>query len=261
MRTKRWFLFALLAGGILVLAGYLILRSDRTDLETAAPKRTPSSRPDYQKRPRQSVSLCGRYKAETSDDGRLYGHFRYQSVTPSALVKAPRFARGNCQGVHRDMRDDFERLLASARKAVGTDLYTISCYRSEPYQAELFCGSRSRGIPPERRVKWVAPPGYSEHHTGYVVDFGSASQSGCNFRFCFADTPAGKWLIANAAAFGFEPSYPFGGMQGVSPEPWHWRWVGHNESKGSATARQIFDEARRRFPTSAQGAINASSPR
>ncbi len=194
------------------------------------------------------VSLCGKRVAEVARDGRLLNHFRYTPVPPSALAPPSTLAGGNCQAVNRGMAADFDAMLAAARRALGPNLYAISCHRSEPYQADLFCGARSRGIPPEQRAETVAPPGFSEHHTGFAVDFGAGSVPKCNFQQCFGTTSAGRWLIANAATYGFEMSFPPGNVQGVSPEPWHWRWVGRGDSPPEAMARQIFQTARTRFP-------------
>mgnify|MGYP003353772201 CR=1 FL=1 len=47
------------------------------------------------------------------------------------------------------------------------------------------------------------------------------------------------WLKAHANRFHFELSFPQGNRQGVSYEPWHWRF------EGSAEALKIFESAQR----------------
>ncbi len=71
------------------------------------------------------------------------------------------------------------------------------------------------------RSRWVAPPGYSEHHTGLALDF-------CSQSLEFANTQEYQWLLDNAANFGFIQSYPeFNTTQkGCSYEPWHWLYIG-----------------------------------
>jgi zinc D-Ala-D-Ala carboxypeptidase len=203
-----------------------------------------------------TVSLCGKRVAEVGDDGRLLNHFRYTPVAPDALTAPTVLAGGgNCRAIHRDMAGDFNGLLSAARRAIGPGLYAVSCHRTENYQAELFCGAKSRGIPAEQRAEYVAPPGFSEHHTGYSVDFGSTIVPRCNFQQCFATTNVGRWLAANAPAFGFEMSFPAGNSQGVSAEPWHWRWVGRGVNNAERKARTTFDAARTRFPAAQSGRL------
>ncbi|WP_333962576.1 D-alanyl-D-alanine carboxypeptidase family protein [Sphingomonas aurantiaca] len=93
-------------------------------------------------------------------------------------------------------------------------------------------------------------PGYSEHSTGYALDFAVRPANGCpDAEACMAATPAARWLRANAPRFGFEQSFPGGNKQNVKWEPWHWRWVGATESAlGAAKARFVFARARRQYP-------------
>ena len=42
----------------------------------------------------------------------------------------------------------------------------------------------------------------------------------------FQNRPAYAWLVEHAADFGFENSFPKDNVQGISFEPWHWRYVG-----------------------------------
>ena len=70
-----------------------------------------------------------------------------------------------------------------------------------------------------------APPGFSEHHTGYALDI-------CDDTLVldesFASTEAYRWLQDNARAFNFEMSFPESGQ--VAFEPWHWRFEGETEA-------------------------------
>lgn len=88
----------------------------------------------------------------------------------------------------------------------------------------------------------AAPPGYSEHHTGYPFDIGDASPidfrndgdflTDKNGEFVI-DKKTGKripvsahskWLEKNAKIFGFEMSYPPDNNLGVLQEGWHYRF-------------------------------------
>jgi D-alanyl-D-alanine carboxypeptidase len=68
---------------------------------------------------------------------------------------------------------------------------------------------------------------------------------------CIARTGPGRWLLDNAPEYGFELSFPIGNAQGVTWEPWHWRWVGTSVADPAAmTARTLFARARRQFAAS-----------
>jgi D-alanyl-D-alanine carboxypeptidase len=194
---------------------------------------------------------------ETSMDGRLFGHIPYTQADPATLVDAPRgFAVDHECKLQPAVIPDLTRLIAAAHDAhLGAELRGISCFRSIDYQQRVFCDAHGRGgtcTDPEERAISSAPPGHSEHATGYALDFATRPEGKCpDVENCFADTPVGQWLLVNASRYGFELSFPNGNAQGVTWEPWHWRWVGTSNSEpGALTARALFDEARTRFPAS-----------
>ncbi|WP_052134695.1 M15 family metallopeptidase [Sphingomonas sp. 37zxx] len=204
---------------------------------------------------RAPVSLCGRGSVAPTPDGRLLNHFPYPGVSESVLLPAPPpLSDGGACRVHPAMLGDLNRLIAAsnADPAVAGKLRSVSCHRGVALQAQTFCAGilsgRSMGF---RDRAWAsAPPGFSEHATGYVIDFGTTDRGGCpDADACFAATPVGKWLIANAARYGFEMSFPAGNQQQMKWEPWHWRWVGTSATApGAASARAIFSQARKAFP-------------
>jgi LAS superfamily LD-carboxypeptidase LdcB len=109
------------------------------------------------------------------------------------------------------------KLIAAARnsgiKAPYLDL--ISGFRSIAHQKRLWeVAKKKYGSETEAR-KWVAPPGKSVHQTGRAIDvalgFGISSKNIQEMR----KTQAYRWLVQNAAAFGF---YPY------DREPWHWEY-------------------------------------
>lgn len=190
-------------------------------------------------------------------DGRMLGHLPYAEVSRADLVAAPpMFAIGQTCLIHRDAAPDLARMLAAAATApdVGRSLRGVSCFRTVAQQRAVFC----RGAPPgkcgdpARRARFVGPPGYSEHATGYAIDFGIRPSPRCaDVDACLATTPAGRWLLTHAAEYGFELSFPAGNAQGVTWEPWHWRWIGGNvAAPGAARARLIFARARASYPAS-----------
>ena len=184
-----------------------------------------------------AARLCASHGADPGGAATLFGHFAQAQTATSNLSAAPAgFGGGNCSQIHRDAAGPLAALYAAARHeapAVGQAMYGLSCFRSIPRQADLYCRAdriATRGYAGQAR--WVAPPGFSEHATGYSLDFGNRDGN-CNLEPCFAGTAVGRWLAANAGRFGFRLSFPQGNAQGVSYEPWHYRYVGGNDATTS----------------------------
>jgi D-alanyl-D-alanine carboxypeptidase len=74
----------------------------------------------------------------------------------------------------------------------------------------------------EEILRYVAAPGFSEHHTGRALDVGSPEHSDLDEEF--GDTVAFSWLQENGARFGFRLTYPRSNRHGIAYEPWHWCW-------------------------------------
>jgi D-alanyl-D-alanine carboxypeptidase len=110
--------------------------------------------------------------------------------------------------------------MAAAAQADGITLLVSSTYRSYDYQAEVYARTvRQDGQEEADRIS--AHPGYSQHQTGLAMDLGSIDDT-------FAQTPAGHWMLANAARFGWSLSFPPGyeAITGYVWESWHYRYVG-----------------------------------
>ena len=108
----------------------------------------------------------------------------------------------------------FVKMAAAAEKD-GLLLIVDSGYRSASYQTEIIKRRLADGEEPETILSFVAPPGYSEHETGRAVDLVPSDAS-------FAETPAYRWMKANAAGFGFYESYPESTADSIPWEPSHW---------------------------------------
>ena len=116
-------------------------------------------------------------------------------------------------------------------KAEGVQLGIASAFRTVEDQNRLFFEVKAeRGQSSKTRAEVSAPPGYSEHHTGYAVDFIDESKPGTHTEESFETTPAFKWLKQNAPAYSFEMSFPKDPNSPVGYEPWHWRYVGDQKS-------------------------------
>ncbi len=126
--------------------------------------------------------------------------------------------------------EQFEAMRQAASRA-GHTLMPLSGFRTLEEQEYLFFDIKAeRAQNAETRAEVSAPPGYSEHHTGYAIDIGDATQPGTHLQEEFGDTEAFDWLEENATRFGFELSFLPNNPQGVVFEPWHWRFVGDRES-------------------------------
>lgn len=198
------------------------------------------------------AQVCGGASATVASDGRALGHLPYGDVAPGDLVTAPPGVAilGTCR-LRPEAMAALQRLLAAAAgdPKVEGQLYALSCHRSIESQEATFCKPRAEATDGDRSIS-VAPPGHSEHGTGYALDFTVRPADGCrDAEACMAARPAFRWLRENAPRFGFELSFPPGNAQHVKWEPWHWRWVGTSAHEpGAARARFIFARARREFP-------------
>ena len=143
------------------------------------------------------------------------------------------------QALHADAA---AALLAMQRAASadGVQLELLSAFRAADLQKVLFFDIKSeRNQSALERAEVSAPPGFSEHSTGYAVDLGDAYAPQSHLSVSFERTEAFAWLQANAARHHFILSFPPGNAQGVSYEPWHWRF------EGTAAALQLFEPAQR----------------
>jgi D-alanyl-D-alanine carboxypeptidase len=157
----------------------------------------------------------------------LLGHFAYEEA-PASELRA--IAADGSIKLRAPAAQQFQAMVAAA-KSEGVSIVTISGFRSVADQQHLFFDIKAqRGQVATKRAEVSAPPGYSEHHTGYAVDLGDGNVPATNLSPNFENTAAFKWLQKNAPRFSFELSFPRGNSQGVNYEPWHWRFVGDRPS-------------------------------
>ena len=172
--------------------------------------------------------------AHLSRDGRLLGHFPYPEADSRQMVAvAPGLL------LRPDAAKNFLEMQRSA-SSEGVELIPLSAFRSISLQNQLFFDVKAnRNQTSLERAKVSAPPGFSEHSTGYAIDVGDLSQPQTNLSPNFVQTRAYQWLKNNAARFQFVLSFPEDNPQSVSFEPWHWRFEGSTESL------QLFEPAQR----------------
>ena len=174
------------------------------------------------------------FQAEINRDHRTLGHLPYAEIPKEKLV----LIEPNIQ-VHIDMRDSLLEMRDEAKKN-GIYLVFLSGYRSINLQNEIFYSLKSfRNQEAAERARGSAPPGYSEHSTGFAIDIGDATQRETDFETEFENTGAFKWLIKNAAKFHFNLSFTKDNKF-IDYEPWHWRY------EGSIEALKVFESSNRK---------------
>jgi D-alanyl-D-alanine carboxypeptidase len=148
-------------------------------------------------------------------------------TTPNIPLRVP----GNESMKIRSVTTAVLEELVSGAKQAGLSLMLSSGYRSYSYQVGLYNGyvaSQGQAVADTQSAR----PGYSEHQTGLAIDVEPASKH-CEVEACFADTPEGQWLAANAYKYGFIIRYPKDktNITGYTYEPWHIRFVGKDLSQ------------------------------
>ena len=173
------------------------------------------------------------FQVEANNDNRVLGHLPYNDINKEKLV----LIEPNIE-VHIDMRDSLLKMREEAKKD-GIYLVFLSGYRSINLQKDIFYTLKSiRNQEAAERARVSAPPGYSEHSTGFAIDIGDATQRETDFETHFENTKAFRWLIKNAAKFHFKLSFNRDNKY-IDYEPWHWRY------EGSIDALKIFERSNR----------------
>ena len=168
-----------------------------------------------------------------NQDHRILGHLPYEEISKEKLV----LIEPNIE-VHIDMRDSLLNMREEAKKD-GIYLVFLSGYRSIDLQNDIFYSVKSiRNQEASERARVSAPPGYSEHSTGFAIDIGDATQRETDFETEFENTDAFRWLIKNAAKFHFKLSFNKNNKY-IDYEPWHWRY------EGSIEALKVFETSNR----------------
>ena len=174
-------------------------------------------------------------KIENINDDRILGHLPYKEIPKEKLV----IIEPNIK-VHVDMSESLLKMREDAKKS-GIFLVFLSGYRSIDLQKNIFYSLKSsRNQIAAERAKVSAPPGYSEHSTGFAIDIGDATQRETDFETDFENTDAFKWLVMNAAKFHFKLSFNKDNKY-IDYEPWHWRY------EGSIEALKVFESSNRKF--------------
>lgn len=176
-----------------------------------------------------------KFQVEGNNNTRILGHLPYNETPKEKLVSI----EPNIE-VHMDMRDSLLKMREEAKKD-GIYLVFLSGYRSINLQNDIFYSLKSiRNQEAAERARVSAPPGYSEHSTGFAIDIGDATQRETDFETDFENTDAFRWLLRNAAKFHFKLSFNKDNKY-IDYEPWHWRY------EGSIEALKVFESSNRKL--------------
>ncbi|MFJ8896371.1 M15 family metallopeptidase [Leifsonia sp. NPDC102414] len=150
---------------------------------------------------------------------------RPQEYVPADLVY-PEVRYVNRQPMRQEVATALVAMFAAGKAEAGLDFSVQSAYRSYDSQVRVYNDDVARNGQALADTD-TSRPGHSEHQTGLAVDI-SAVPAKCSLAACFAQTPQGEWLAANAWRFGFLLRYPADKVPvtGFTFEPWHFRYIG-----------------------------------
>ncbi len=134
--------------------------------------------------------------------------------------------------VHARIYPDLQDMFDAARNE-GVYPTVFSGFRTREKQQQLYdeklAECKALGMSDEDAIieteSWVAPLSTSEHELGIAVDINGNGIDSTNKEVY-------QWLAANAHLYGFILRYPEGktDITGISYEPWHFRYVGHESA-------------------------------
>lgn len=119
-----------------------------------------------------------------------------------------------------------DAMIAACHEAMGNEEAGIeSAYRSLDYQINVM-SEITELYGEDYAAKYVAQPGYSEHHTGLSVDIGRFFPDGSEGSF--SESESAVWMNDNSWRYGFVRRYAEDktAVTGISNEAWHFRYVG-----------------------------------
>lgn len=155
------------------------------------------------------------------------------------LGYTPTVAGVSCAGhgtitVQVQVRDDLTAL-CNAAAAAGVPLSASSAYRSYSYQVTVY----NRWVAQSGQAQadtFSARPGYSEHQTGFAIDFSVPGGATLNN---FTGTAQQQWLAAHGAEYGFIQRYTEANSAetGYVAESWHYRYIGRVNAAAYVNSR------------------------
>lgn len=166
-------------------------------------------------KPRAPLGNCAYNETVYKQTGIV--HYAFDEPSASELVTGP-----NGKKIHRDMERPLREMIAAAKRE-GVTLEVGSGFRSKDYQKGIIERKIKAGQSAKAIYHVSSAPGYSEHHTGFAVDFTPISHA-------FAKSKGYRWLVTqgNAQKFGFYQTFTasYSDASGISEESWHFKYLG-----------------------------------
>ena len=242
--TKRLTVMVIILIPLILIALMVLLMQNKDQPEVVQPSPTPSLMPTSTPTPLPTPT------AEPTFDTSGYDTTSFGSTTqivnkkhrldasdiPDDMVVIDMPATIAEMTVKREVNDALNLLYADASNA-GIDLYVNTGYIGYYYQATLF-DQYVDMAGYDYALKIQPRQGYSEHQTGYAVDFISrqngkytryndSDRSSCAPQDCEGNDAA-IWLSEHAYEYGFIQRYPKGKEEitGYDSQWWHYRYVG-----------------------------------
>lgn len=142
------------------------------------------------------------------------------------------------QQLRDDAAEAFEKMCIAAQEN-GTPFYAVNTYRSWEFQNNAYSSFKD-SLGEEGADKKCIRPGHSEHQAGLAVNI-AATYEGDK---AFEETELYKWLVTNAADYGWILRYPLSLSQitNISDEPDHLRYLGRDLAKAVKASNLTYDE-------------------
>ncbi len=230
-------------GAVALVAGFIFWDQSAISGQAPSQNETEAAAPDAATNAptTETAAATEPTATEAANVDNILGHLPYEEATTEDLEAVTADGRVRLRS---SAARKFVEMSEAARRE-GIILSALSGYRTVEEQEYLFFEIKAeRSQMATQRAEVSAPPGFSEHHTGYAIDIGDGKVPAANLSPDFENTPAFQWLEANAPRFNFELSFPRGNPQGIQYEPWHWRFVGDIDSLDTFyRAQQLPNEA------------------
>lgn len=162
--------------------------------------------------------------------------YRDRRPVPEAADLVP--VGADIYGRDQKLAPDAAAAWQKMRAAAGLDgvvLLLVSAFRSVVYQRQIIERKLAAGQTMDQILRASAAPGFSEHHSGRVIDVTSPNCKPLTEEF--ERTAEFAWLVRHAKDFGFAMTYPHDNPFGVIYEPWHWAFQDSSVERVSSSVQ------------------------